>query len=80
MLKRFKGNKMKVDTVNVIEWDHGTLQQIVSFTDNENGNKQAEELFASFVKEHGCPEDEVEDCTENGIFEIDGYKTLLAHS
>ena len=49
---------MKVDTVNVIEWECDTIQFVHSFTDNEKGSKSAEELFKTLALAKRCPEDE----------------------
>lgn len=71
---------MKVDTVNVIEWECDTIQFVHSFTDNEDGNKKAEELFSTLALGHRCPEDDVDSYIEDGHYEKAGYQIFLTHS
>ena len=71
-----------VDTVNIIEYADGTVLGITSFKDNNVGNREAEMLFYSSVKEN-CPEvldEEIEDCLDNGYFEAGTYQVFIVHS
>ena len=43
---------IKLATVNVIETVEGTPNNLVSFADNEQGNKAAERLFKKIAKEN----------------------------
>lgn len=71
---------MKVDTVNVIEWECDTIQHVHSFTDNEDGSKKAEDLFTTLIRGKGCPEDDVDSYIEDGRYEKGGYQVFLSHS
>lgn len=63
---------MKVDTVNVIVNEDGTVQSLKAFTDNEGGNKQAEDAFSALAIGHGCPVDDVDSYVEDGHYEKNG--------
>ena len=72
--------RMKVDTVNVIVWEDGTLQSLNAFTEDDVGSKQAEDAFSALAIGHGCPVDDVDSYVEDGHYEKNGWEVLLAHS
>jgi len=74
---------MKLSTVNVIEMaDDSIIIGITSFSDNEEGNKEAEALFSSVVKENGddVTAEEMETFLEDGYFEAGSYQAFISHS
>lgn len=82
------GAKMKLQTVNVIEYDmeEGTVLCVHSFTDNEEGNKEAEELFSKLAKEMilDADDEDIETSIENGYIEgdrtVNDYQVFITHS
>lgn len=73
---------MKADTVNVIEVVDNSVVALHAFSDNEEGNKEAEAIFVTIVKENGddVSEAEMEVFLEDGYFEQGSYQTFLVHS
>lgn len=82
---------MKLQTVNVIEIANGNFQNIRSFTDDAEGNKEAEELFGKLIRENSAvppsdlPPDAIEDvidmAKDDGIWtDGAGYEVLLTHA
>lgn len=67
-------------TVNVVEMVSGTPISLKTFSDTQEGNKEAEELFAKVMLENDGAPIEVEDCIENGAFSNDDYSVFLIHS
>jgi len=70
----------KINTVNVIEMVDDDLLGITSFTDDEDGNKEAEARFHQCAIEHGCSDEDVESFIEDGYFEQGTYQLFLTHS
>jgi len=70
---------MKVSTVNVIEQAE-TIFAVRSFSDDTEGNQEAEEVFKACMLENGGSEDDVEAAIEDGYFEKGTYTLSLAHS
>jgi hypothetical protein len=77
---------MKLATVNVIEYMDGTVSMITAFSDDEEGNKEAEVLFTRLVEhyhtDHQPMPDELATCLEDGYF-FDDKKNLqifITHS
>ncbi len=82
----------KLATVNIIELKQGVLHSIRSFTDNAEGNEQAEKTFKALVNKHHADEqgsgngdpitdDDMQCFLDNGIYdEQDGYELMIAHS
>lgn len=70
----------KLNTVNVVEVAGGVINSIRSFSDDEEGNKEAEVLFKLVALENGAKEEDVDSYIENAHFEIDDYDLLLTHS
>ncbi len=75
---------MKLNTVNVIEMVHDDIINIQSFTDDEEGNRQAEKLFELLVKKHesnDVTESNMDVYLEEGVFDDDcGYQIVIVHS
>jgi hypothetical protein len=72
---------MKLQTVNVIEYRADAILSIQSFTDNEEGNKEAEEVFESIMRErNGVVDEDVEVSLEDGWYEEGDYQLFLTHS
>jgi len=72
---------MKLDTVNVIEYSDDSVLGIFSFTDDEVGNKEAEEVFSRCAKENGATDDDLNDyALDDGMYESGNYQVFLTHS
>jgi hypothetical protein len=73
----------KLNTVSVVAMDGGIINEMVSFTDNEEGNREAEEEFIRYIKENVCEDmnDESEDdLLEEGYFDYGDKSVYLVHS
>lgn len=73
---------MKLNTVNVVEYVDGTISSVRSFSDDEDGNKEAEELFAKIALENDFDADDVDFGLDEGVLEKDdtGYQLSIVHS
>jgi len=72
---------MKVNTVNVVEYNDDTILGITSFSDDEEGNKEAEDIFKRCAKENGATDEDLEAfILEDGLYETGGYQLFLVHS
>ena len=72
---------MKLNTVNVMEILGGVPDNIRSFHDTPDGNKQAEYLFTEKLRKAGCKgEDEIQTAIEDGHYESGDYEVYLIHS
>lgn len=71
---------MKLKTVNIIEITNGNLQNIESFSDDDDGNKEAEKLFTAKALENGANSDDIDSYLDDGIFSEDAYELLITHS
>ncbi len=74
----------KLKTVNVVECiNHNTLRyNITSFTESDEGNREAEAHFLKIAQENGFRgnmEDE-EEVLNNGFYEYGDYSVILIHS
>ncbi len=69
-----------LSTVNVLEMVKEVPQQVKSFPDTPEGNKEAEEFFTKVAKENRCPDEEVAVCIEDGWFNRNDYFLYLLHS
>jgi len=71
-----------VSTVNIIEYANDAVIEVRSFTDNESGNKEAEEAYHAIIKEHDpdATERDIEMFLEDGYYEQGDYQVFLAHS
>ena len=73
---------MKIQTVNVIEYEGNDLVGIQSFSDDEEGNKEAKETFRDIIKERdsGVTTENLDVFTEEGYQEQGDYQIFLSHS
>jgi len=79
---------MKQHTVNVIEVIEGNIESVHSFSDDEQGNQEAEHLFRTIIKENqdeNLTESEVESYVEDGYYSSGNgnettYELFLIHS
>lgn len=76
---------MKLNTVNVTEVINASIAQVFSFTDDEEGNKEAEAIFKKLVKENGAKttKKQIEASIEDGYFIEMGnedYSVFITHS
>ena len=81
-LPRKKGHEMIIKTVNVIEYAGDDLVSIRSYSEDEEGNKEAEDTFKSIVKEHDSEvtDEDLDSFTEEGYHEQGDYQLFLSHS
>ena len=72
----------EISTVNVITMNCGQVSAMKSWPDNDEGAKAAERYFKQAIIAAGCPADEVDDATEDGIYEAEptGRDIIIAHS
>lgn len=72
---------MKLDTVNVIEYNNDEIIRIDSFSDDKEGNVEAEELFSKMAKENGAIDADLENfALDDGYYERGTYQLFLTHS
>lgn len=73
---------MKLNAVNVIECANDSILSVRSFTDDEDGNKEAEHLYKACVEENGdnVQPSEMETYIEDGYFEQGSYQVFITHS
>lgn len=77
-----------INTVNVVEADHGNgVQCLRAFPETKAGNKAAELYFSTKLLAHEDKHkrywavDDIEDCLDDGSFESpEGYCLYLVHS
>ena len=80
-MRQKKGNKMKLNTVNVLEIIDNVPNCITSFEDNPAGNKEAEDLFIKIAKENGAKKRDMKRYFEDGYFgDTSEYVVYLIHS
>jgi len=70
----------RLATVNVIEYADNSIQQILSFEDTVDGNIAAEKMFVSFARINDCPNKDIDNCLNDGIFEDGTYQLFIVHS
>lgn len=73
---------MKLNTVNVVEYVDDSIIGIDSFTDDEVGNKEAEDMFIRCAKENGANDKDLKDydCIKEGMYECGTYQVFIIHS
>ncbi len=71
---------MKIPTVNVIEITGDDFQSIVSFSEDDEGNREAEELFKKKAKENGASQYDMDAHLDDGCYLNGTYQLLITHS
>ena len=71
---------MKVNAVNVIEYANDSILSARSFSEDAEGNKEAENLFKAILKEQDCTEEEIEFALKEKYHEQGDYQLFLIHS
>ena len=75
---------MKLQTVNVIETNTSdVIMGITSFSDDEQGNREAEAHFLAVIGENGADVKDADNVTyllDEGYFEANGYQATIIHS
>ena len=73
---------MKIPTVNVVEYVNNSILRIHSFTEDKSGNKEAEEVYLSIIKEHepDASNHEIEMFLEYSYYRQGNYQAFLTHS
>ena len=70
----------RIKAVNVMEYADDDLLGITTFTDDEEGNKEAEDHFRKCAIENGCSTEDIDSFIEDGYFEQGTYQIFLSHS
>lgn len=74
----------KLQTINVVEYasDDLSILGVSSFSDDEEGNREAEQLFKELVLEDNkdVTEREIDLFIEDGCYETETYQLFLTHS
>ena len=84
----------KISTVNVVELQGGVISSLTSFPNNDDGIKEAEQMFERLVRasvaEHFPDDDEdyeyerseqyIEDCVMGHIYSYDDYDVIILDS
>jgi len=70
----------KVKTVNVVEMADDDLLGVSSFSDDTEGNQEAESHFRAVILENGVAEEDVESFIEDGYYEQGTYQAFITHS
>jgi hypothetical protein len=68
---------MQIRAISVIEYTGGEVSSIRSFSDDEEGRKEAEELFVKTAKSNGMDDADRDICLEDGLFEEGDYQVFL---
>jgi hypothetical protein len=73
---------MKLNTVNVVVIFDGILHTVESFTDDADGNKEAEELLISKIRDEQVELDneDIQVILNQGYFDMPYYDFYLIHS
>jgi hypothetical protein len=71
---------MKVDTVNIIEYSDCSVLGVHSFSDDADGNKEAEQCFTTILKEQDVSDEDIEVALEEGYHEQGDYQLFITHS
>lgn len=77
---------MKMNSVNVLGMESGNVLYLRAYSDNPEGNKQAEASFRRLIRNHtkvrGVPNpEELEAMVEDGYYSDEqGYELFLIHS
>ena len=72
----------KINAVSVIEMANSDIIRVISFTDNEEGNTEAKNLFRSMLPPppRGPDLKDVEFFIDEGYWEQGSYQLFLTHS
>ena len=68
---------MKISTVNIVEYYEDTVIGVTSFTNDEEGNKEAEEAFGKIITDNGAHTDDIAGCIEECFYEQGTYQAFL---
>jgi hypothetical protein len=69
-----------MNTVNVIEYYSGTVQAVYSFSDDKDGNSDAEKLFVRIAMENSMDARDTGAALEEGLYEDGDYQVFITHS
>lgn len=73
---------MKAQTVNVIEYSNDVIKNVNSFSDDNEGNAEAEEHFKTIIQEcdSEVTDEEMEVFVEDGFHEQGDWQLFLVHA
>lgn len=69
-----------LNTVNVVEYISGSVQQIFSYLANDVGVEEAEKIFTHLASANGMHNEDTADCLDNGLYEQGDYQIFIVHS
>ena len=68
---------MQIRAISVIEYTSGAVSFVRLFSDDEEGKKEAEELFVKKAKNNGMDDADRDICLADGLFEEGDYQIFL---
>lgn len=72
---------MKLNSVNVVEYVDDSIVGLSAYSDDEEGNKEAEGHFSRCAKENGATDKDLKDyALGDGMYECGTYQVFLTHS
>jgi len=70
----------KLNSVNVVEIIGCLVQEIDAFSDDQEGNNEAEELFRKKALENGATAEDMQTYMDDGCYCNGDYDIFLVHS
>lgn len=73
---------MKLNSVNVVEYVNGTLAALYAFSDDTEGNKEAEDVFRKCAKDNDFDDEAIEIGLDDGLLSHSDsdYQLFIIHS
>ena len=72
---------MKINTVNVIEYYNGTIKDVHAFTDDPEGNKQADKLFVAIaIDQERFSDEDIEGGLDDGWLSHGDWELYIVNS
>lgn len=73
---------MKLETINVSEYISDSIASISSFSKDEEGYKQAEEIYRRLINlnSDNVTDEEMDTFIEDGYYEFGNYQVFLTYS
>ena len=72
--------KGSIQTVNVIQYNKGSIWNVLSFPDTDEGNNEAEAAFTYLAKQNKFRDEDIEIGLEDGYCEQGEYQIFIVHS
>ena len=71
---------MKVNTVNVTKMSMPIILGIRSFSDDPEGNKEANQCFRDVLKKQNVSDEDIEAAVKDGYRDQGDYQLFITHS